>query len=251
MNKNAILWIVSAVIIFVFGLAHSVVNQNFPISGTIGIEGKKITYLFPKTTQADEPYSFIIRNDHPSVTGYFIFDAGNGKKEKVELKKDKELLTGIIGELPPGTKINYSVFLRYGDKTTQVPYNTEVTTLVTGKTGVIIDTLYPFMLFLGLLLAVRGGLEYFNPNPKFRLYALMPAMVFICFGFFVIPVKNFLLLAPPPGVILQPSQMFSFESIFYPLFWIGITILVFFKIKPGLMLLSGSVITILAFMFLG
>jgi hypothetical protein len=79
----------------------------------------------------------------------------------------------------------------------------------------------------------------------------MPAMAFICLGFFVIPVKNFLLLAPPPGVILEPAQMFSIESIFYPLFWITIAILVFFKIKPGLMLLSGSIITLMAFMFLG
>lgn len=251
MNKNAILWGVSAAIVFVFGLAHSVLNQNYPISGTIGIEGKKITYLFPKTTQAGEPFSFLIRNDNPTVTGYFIYDTGKGEKKQVELKKEKELLTGTIPGLPPGSKINYSVFLRYGDKTTQVPYNTEVTTLVTGKTGIIIDTLYPFMLFLGLLLAMRGGLEYFNPNPKFRLYALMPTMIFICLGFFVIPVKNFLLLAPPPGVILKPDQMFSLESIFYPLFWITITILVFFKIKPGLLLISGSVITILVFMFLG
>ncbi|MBK6681344.1 MAG: hypothetical protein IPG53_15675 [Ignavibacteriales bacterium] len=62
-----------------------------------------------------------------------------------------------------GTKIKYSVFLRYGDKTTQVPYNTEITTLVTGKTGIIIDTI-PLYALSGVLLAVRAGSEYFNPN---------------------------------------------------------------------------------------
>jgi len=251
MSKNGILWTVAAVVVLVFSLAQPLLTGAQPVSGTIGIEGKKISYYFPREVESGEDYQFLIRNDNQKVTGYFLYQMKDGKEIKKELKISEGTLTGVIPSQAPGSLVSYTVFLRYGDKETQIPYKTTVQTGFTGKVSIIIKVIYPFFLFLGLLLACRGGLEYFNPTPKFKLYTIFTTIFFICFGFFIVPVKNFMLLAPAPGVVLEPSAMFNLESLFYPLFWIIISILVFFRVKSGLVLLAGSILTIAGFILLG
>lgn len=245
MNKNGILWVSATVIVIVFYLGRPLLRGGQPVSGTIGIEGKKITYLFPVEWETGEDISFMIRNDNPKVTGYYKWRSVDGKEDKAELvKKDKEL-SGKIPAPPPGSEVKWSVVLRFGDKETSIPYSTEVTTRVTGKVSIIIKVLYPLLLFIGTLFAVRGGLEYFNPHAKFRLYTIFTTIFFICLGLFVIPVKNFMLLAPGPGVLPAAGDMFTLESLFYPGLWIVVSTLVFFRVKPGLMMLCGGILSLL------
>ncbi len=245
MNKNGILWISATVIVIVFYLGRPLFRGEQPVSGTIGIEGKKITYLFPVDWETGEDITFMIRNANPTVTGYYKWRSSDGKQGKAELvKKDKEL-SGKIPAPPPGSEVRWSVALRFGDKETTIPYGTEVTTRITGKVSIIIKILYPLFIFIGALFAVRGGLEYFNPQAKPRLYTIVTTIFYICLGFFVIPVKNFMLLAPGPGVLPAVGDMFTFESLFYPGLWIVVSTLVFFRVKPGLMLLSGGIVTLL------
>lgn len=251
MNKNGILWISALVLVIVFYLGRPLLRGEQPVSGTIGIEGKKITYLFPVEWEAGEDISFMIRNDNPKVTGYYKWKDSEGRSGKMELSKNDRELTGEIPAPRPGSDVKWSVFLRYGDRETNIPYNTEVTTRITGKVSIIIKVLYPLLLFIGALFAARSGLEYFNPQAKFRLYTIFTTIFYICLGFFVIPVKNFMILAPAPGVIPAAGDMFTLESIFYPALWIAVSILVFFRIKPGLSLLAGGIVTLLFMIFPG
>lgn len=245
MSKNGILWISATVIVIVFYLGRPLLRGDQPVSGTIGIEGKKITYLFPVEWETGEDISFMIRNDNPKVTGYYRWKSSSGKKGQAELIKKEKELSGKIPAPPPGSDVKWSVVLRFGEKETTIPYSTEVTTRVTGKVSIIIKVLYPLILFIGALFAVRGGLEFFNPQAKPRLYTIFTTIFFICLGFFVIPVKNFMLSAPPPGVLPAAGDMFTFESMFYPGLWIVVSILVFFRVKPGSMLLTGGILTLL------
>lgn len=251
MSKNGILWTVAVVVVIVFSLAQPLLKGTQPLSGTIGIEGKKITYLFPKEIESGQDYQFLIRNDNPKVTGYYIYQILGAKPVKKELTAGEGELSGTIPSQAPGSVVSYSVFLRYGDKETQIPYKTTLQTGFTGKVSIIIKVIYPLFLFLGLLFASRSGLEYFNPAPKFKLYTIFTTIFFICLGFFIIPVKNFMYLAPAPGVVPGPASMFTMESIFYPLHWISVSILVFFRIKPGEVLLAGSLLTFAGYIFLG
>lgn len=245
MNKNGILWISALVLSTVFYLGRPLLRGEQPVSGTIGIDGKKITYLFPVQWETGEDISFMIRNDNPAVTGYYKWRGTDGKSGTSQLVKKDQELTGKIPAPPPGSEVKWSVFLKWGDKETSIPWKTEVTTLITGKVNIIIKILYPLLIFIGALFAARSGIEFFNPAAKFRLYTIFTTIFYICLGLFVIPVKNFMLLAPAPGVIPSAGAMFTLESIFYPALWVVVSVLVFFKVKPGLSLLAGGIITLL------
>ena len=53
MKQSIILWISAILITFLFGYFNSVTNNDFPISGTIGIDGQKVTYKFEKVYGID------------------------------------------------------------------------------------------------------------------------------------------------------------------------------------------------------
>ncbi|KAB2907154.1 MAG: hypothetical protein LC102_10080 [Ignavibacteriales bacterium] len=250
MSKNLLLWISAFVIVFLFTLVRPYIRGEQPVSGTIGIEGKKISYLFPREWEAGTDLKFLIRNDNPKVTGYYVINLPDGKKVKKELTVGKEELIGVLPAAKPGESVDYTVFLKYDDKQTQIPYNTTLTTVFTGKVSLIIKIFYPLMLFILSLLAVRGGLEFFNEEGRYKLYTIFTAGAAVCLSFIIVPVRNLLLIAPPAGTIPPPGDMFTAETFFYSVLWVLVSILVFFNIKPGFTLLVGSMFTLAGLLFI-
>ncbi len=47
-KEPIILWVASIVITFLIGYFPTLTNKDYPISGTFGIEGEKVSYRFEK-----------------------------------------------------------------------------------------------------------------------------------------------------------------------------------------------------------
>ena len=64
MKKNRIiLWAASLIITFLTIYLSNLLDKNYPITGTFGIEGKKLSYLFEKVHYGSEDISILIRTD--------------------------------------------------------------------------------------------------------------------------------------------------------------------------------------------
>ena len=59
--KNQIILLLSALIIaFLTGYIESVTDADYPVTGTFGINGKKVSYKLDKTHFGDSPFEVII-----------------------------------------------------------------------------------------------------------------------------------------------------------------------------------------------
>ena len=73
MKQNIILWLGAIVITFLSGYVESVTSPDYPITGTIGIDGKKLSYKLDKTATPEEGLDIILRTDIDSLTGQLEF----------------------------------------------------------------------------------------------------------------------------------------------------------------------------------
>ena len=115
MKNQIILWLSSLIIVFLIGYAKNVTGKEYPITGTFGIEGKKVSYKLDKVSFDKEFYKNIIVSDIKGVGGKLIWLKNNVQYEN----EFKEIDRGLECEIPilkPGQKIKYKLILSYSDK---------------------------------------------------------------------------------------------------------------------------------------
>jgi len=241
MKQNIILWLGTFIIVFLAGYLNNVTSSNYPVSGTIGIEGQKVSYNFDKKYYTNTPYPVIIRSDIKTDDAYIKWkysDRNNWNLIKMTQKGDM-----IYGTLPPfnvDSHLEYKAAVIKDKKTYELPSNHVIPLHFAGRVPSTIIVLYYLTLFGGILLAVRTGLEYFKENGHLRRYSLF---TIICFFLYmsVVPVKNtfeldFLTTKTVPFI----TSLFDIKSIL--LFFLSIAGMAFaFKSsqpKPKVLIIS-------------
>ena len=64
-----ILWLASLVIVFLAVYISNILDEDYPITSTFGIEGKKVSYRFEKVHYGNGDYNVIIRTDVADLAG--------------------------------------------------------------------------------------------------------------------------------------------------------------------------------------
>ena len=64
MKQSFILWISAFVITFLVGFIQNRTSPSYPISGTVGIEGQKVSYFLKKVFRDKENYVMLIKNGY-------------------------------------------------------------------------------------------------------------------------------------------------------------------------------------------
>ena len=72
-----ILWLASFVIVFLAVYISNIIDEDYPITSTFGIDGKKVSYRFEKVHYGKDDYKIIIRTDVTDLTGK-LFWKSNG-----------------------------------------------------------------------------------------------------------------------------------------------------------------------------
>lgn len=247
-----ILWIAAAVITFVAGLMNAMLSEDYPVSGTIGIEAKKVSYYFEKTYSGNGDYKFLIKSDHPGLEGFFkYYDAVKKDSFNIALTEEGEFLSGIIPRQKAETVVHYTVFLKADQKLYQIPPGMTVQTKFYDHFPVYVAVLYYIVLMGGILFAVRSALEAFNPRPHLRRFTILTGIFFILFGFFMEPLKNYYLLGGGPGKVLSPLQMFDFISAALPVVWFTALPLLSVVKRRDFIVITAGALTILIFVIFG
>lgn len=251
MKKNTIiLWIVAFVITFLTIYLSNLLDKDYPLSGTFGIDGKKVSYRFEKSHYGNDDFNTIIRTDVNELTGKIFWKTDEDTIwQSVQMEKSDLLLSASIPSLKPENKLIYFAELYHKDKKYIIPDNQKVELTFFGKIPVVVNILEHLLFFLGLILIVRTGLEYFNDGKNSKKFGILAAIVFLTLIALINPLfltykYGFMNSSIPP---INRLFLFSDFSIFF--LWIVTLVLIFrsekFKFLPPLSAILNMTIVIL------
>jgi hypothetical protein len=250
MKQNLILWIAAGIILFISAYFKTVTSDYYPLSGSFGIEGKKITFKFDRISREEKDYKLIVRNDHKKLTGFLDWRKEGDEWTRVNLKNNTDVLTAFIPKHPAGTKIYYKVSLKHKDNTIVLPSGNPAVIEFRNKISSAANGLYYFFLFGGLLLSIRTGLEIFRSNDKVKALTVFTIIFFTLFAFIFSPLRNSYDAGFLEGQVPGPSELFVFRDISYFIIWIiGSAALFILKLKYSPLL--ASLVVLILFLILG
>jgi hypothetical protein len=109
-----ILWIASFVIVFMAAYIANIIDKDYPITSTFGIDGKKVSYRFEKVHYGKDDFKIIIRTDVAELTGkVFWKNFGEQDWQSKDLKKSNLILFEDIPGLKPDHKLNSVVVIEF------------------------------------------------------------------------------------------------------------------------------------------
>jgi len=249
-KNNILLWIAAFVITFLTIYISNLLDKDYPISGTFGIEGKKVSYRFEKSHYGSDDFNTYILTDVNDLTGKIFWKSDNDTFwQSVQMKKSDLLLSASIPSLKAEQKLVYFSELYHKDKKYIIPDNHKVELTFFGKIPVVINILEHLLFYLGLILIVRAGLEFFNDGKNSKKFGILAAIVFLTLIALINPLfltykYGFMNSSIPP---INRLFLFSDFSIFF--LWIVTLGLIFrsekFKVLPPLSAILTITIVIL------
>ena len=252
MKQSIILWIGAFVISFLFVFANRFISPEYPVTGSFGIDMKKVTYQFEKVYRGKDDYKIIIKTEIDSLNGSILWRVKNSNSgwNAEPMKYSDNTLTGKIPHQPPSTLIEYQVKVRKEGKTYYLPQNGKITLKYFSSVPPSIMGFYYLTLYLALIFSVRTGLDYFNENQKIKKLAIFTIMIWIANIIVFNPVKHTYELSTRIGSIVLPiTKLFDIQHITILIIWIIGIILIFNlkKYKIWAVIISGA--TLIAFLF--
>jgi hypothetical protein len=250
MKHSLILWILALLLTFLSGYIQSGTSEYYPVTGTIGIDEKKVSYRFEKIYNDKDDYTFIIRTDNTDIQAVVKWKKENEKDWKtIEMKKIEEALAADIPKQKAGEKILYFAEIKKGEQKFIVP-NKPVTLLFMGYVPSMISFLSNFALFGGLLLSFKTGLEFFNEKQKIKKLTLFTTAFFFVYTIAVTPLRKSYELNAINNKVVPITSLFDLQSILLFIIWIAAMIVVFKVKNPKMPAMVFAIITALVFLLL-
>jgi hypothetical protein len=264
MKKNIILWLGAIILTFLSGYMRNVTGPDYPVSGTIGIEGKMVTFKFDKIYLGNDGYNVLIRSDVKDIKAFLLWKdvssraiSGRSPKNQANTIWQRDLMADsgflIKGKLPhhnSGEKVAYRVELNYGGKQYYLPEDKPVTIKFLGYVNSSIMNIFYFVLFGGLLFAVRTGLETFNDKPRLGLYSIFTLIFFFLYTICLVPLKRTYELNALNHFVPPLNLITTYQSVSLFVLWIIGLILIFnFKGNRIIPLMISSV-TLIIYIFI-
>jgi hypothetical protein len=215
---------------------NSVIGPFYPVSGTIGLDGQPVTFKFDKIYKGNDSYKVTVQTDVKDINTFLLWKIVLGNKiinnrekgnndisdswKRIAMKSSGKILTGELPEGYPGQKIAYRVELNYKNKQYYLPVDKPVTIELWGKVNPGIIQLYYFILFGGLILAVRTGLEVFKTKPKIGVYTVFTLIFFFLYTICIVPLTKTYELNAINHSVPPVSQLLTLQSILLLILWI-------------------------------
>ncbi len=252
MKQSIILWLGAFIITFLSGYLQSLTSTGYPINGTVGIEGKKVTYKFEKVHHGDDNYKIIIFSEIPDLNGVVQWKQPGEENvyNEINLKKENgNFLAASIPGYPPSTKVEYRVKITHNNQTYFLPSENPVELTFFGEVSSQITTFCFLFLYGGLLLSTRTALEYFNEKRRTRIkmYTLFTIFAFFGYGLALYPIKRSYEMGNIGTRGLPISEIFGVGPFLLFAIWIIGMILIFNTQKPKIWALVTGIITLIIF----
>jgi len=185
MKNSIILWTSSIVIVIVLSYLKTIFSENYPITGTIGIEGEKITYKLDKEGYGDS-HQIVLRSDLQEMIAKIVV-IKNDSLITIDFIKKGVFLVAELNRDIVDKSFYYYLQLDTKDYTKRIPIKENVHFRFYGKISKMLSIQYYFFLFIGMILIVRSGLEFFNNNLMSKKLLILSFVVWITFTILINP----------------------------------------------------------------
>ena len=249
MKNEIILWLSSILLVFLIGYIKNITDKDYPITGTFGIEGKKVSYKLDKVSFDKTSYKNIVISDIKGITGKLI-QIEEGEEKEIAYKEIDRGLECEIPKLKPGKKTYYKIVLNYADKTFEIPKEEFVVLTFWGNIPFPVKILYFILLFGGLLVSIRSLLELFNKNKNLKRYAIVACTLFITLSAIINPLRNSYKLGAINNYVPQVTDLLQPALLLILLIWIVGTILIFNKKYMRTATIFVAAVTVVLFFFI-
>jgi len=249
MKNEIILWLCSLIIIFLVGYVKNVTNIDYPVTGTFGIEGKKVSYKLDKVSFDKKFYKNVIISDIKGIEARALI-INDDKQNEIAYKEIDKGLECEIPKLNPTQKMRYKVIINYNETTYEIPKNDFVTLTFWGSIPSPVSLMYFIFLYSGLVMVLRSLLEAFTKKLHLKKFAFITCTLFITLNILIYPLYNTYKLGainhyvPPFSDLVNPILMMIL------FLWIIGTTLIFNRVFIKTITTVISFATILMFFFL-
>ena len=245
-KQTIILWVSALIITFLTGYLESIFSSDYPITGTIGINGQQVSYKFDKIFRGKDGYTVLIRTDLQDLKGILKWQNEDNKFiwNSVQMISGDGILHAEIPKQSPKTIAEYEVKLIWEDSTYTLP---QCKIQFLGEVPRMIMFLFYFSLLGGLLFSIRTGLEYFNENQKIKKLSLFTVTFFFVLAIAVNPLKKSYELEAINKSVPNITALFDYQSLLLLFIWVVGMVIVFKLKNPKPAVLILSIITILIF----
>lgn len=249
MKKSLILWIAAAIITFLIGFIQNRTSSEYPISGTIGIEGREVSYHFKKVHREKNDYVLLIRTDLENLKGIIKWRRRDENQawQTDTMKFSSGNLSVTIPKQEALSEIEYLIYLNYKNQKYFLPKNRTEKILFLGAVPLSINVHYYLTLAVGILLAIRSGLEYFNNKPRLRLYSIFTLISFFSCAMIFAPIKKAYEMGAIGKSVPPINKIFEGWLQALIIIWIMNLILVSYAKLPRKWVLIFSILTVLIF----
>jgi len=249
MKNQIILWLSSIIIVFLIGYVKNVTSKDYPITGTFGIEGKKVSYKLDKLSFDKTSYKNIIISDIEGVEGKLVW-IKNQVQYETEFQKIERGLSGEIPKFEPGQQIKYKIILTHLDKIFEIPKKDFVTLTFWGYIPSPVNIINFILLYGGLLMSIRCGLELFNNNKNLKKYIVIVCALFILLTILIHPLYKTYKLGAINNYIPNLIELLQSLLLVIMFLWIICAVLIFNKKYINIVIIFISLATVLLFFFL-
>lgn len=239
------------VIVFLAGYISQITDKNYPISATFGIEGKKVSYRFEKIHYGKNDFQVIIRSDITNLNGNLLWKLANEKEWKsTALIDSNRVLIGKIPAQKPNEKILYYIDLQYKNQKYLIPSDRKIELTFFGKIPIVIDMLKFLLLYAGMILAVRTGLEYFNQNKSAKKFGVLTVINFLILTVLINPLYLTYKYGYMNTSIPTITNLFPLGMLILLLLWIVAVVLLFTSKRFTLTSIISGILSIIIFITL-
>jgi hypothetical protein len=249
-KNNIVLWIAAFVITFLTIYLSNLLDKDYPVSGTFGIEGKKVSYRFEKSHYGNDDFKIIIRTDVNDLAGKLFWKRSIDTSWKAVQMENSDLLLSVsIPSLKPEQKIIYFAELYHKEKEYIIPDNQKIELSFFGRVPIVVNVLEYLLLYLGLILVVRTGLEYFNDGKNSKKFGVLGAVCFLTLITLINPLYLTYKFGFMNSSIPPIDRLFLLNHLSISILWIATMIIIFTSKKFKSIPLISSILILLIFIF--
>lgn len=248
-KQNIILWISAGVIVFLSFFIQKITSSDYPMTGVIAIGNSELLYRLEKTALANEQIKILVQTENKNLSGILEWKTTNEDLQIINMPYSKGTYSAMIPPQEAGKNIFYRINFKQDDETKTIPTNNFIEMKVIGKIPSMLNFYYSLFLILGVLLAVRTGLEFFNAHHKIKKLAFIT--IFFFFGLLIFtPLKLSYEIGAINHFVPNITHLFNLQPILFLLLWIISTVVIFRTEQLKIIsLLAGIISIVLLFLF--
>jgi hypothetical protein len=189
MKSKILLWIIAFIVTIVIAAYQRITGPTYPVSGHLTIQGKEISYKFPRSHGGAGDQIIQINTGSNRITGQIVFRRlnSNDKWMPVKMKGENGILTAIIPHQPPAGKVQYYVVLNNKNEF-RIPQKGYTVIRFHGTIPLYILIPHVLFMFSAMLFSTRTGLEFFTEKPKYRNFTYVTLVLLFVGGLILGPI---------------------------------------------------------------